>query len=68
LAATKVLKSDPLTLHLPVIAVTAHAMRGDHDTALRAGCDGYLTKPIDTKTFVAQVFQFFPGSNSPPSK
>ncbi len=58
LAATRALKSDPATRHLPVIAVTAHAMRGDEDIALRAGCDGYLTKPINTRTFVRDVEQF----------
>lgn len=65
LAATRALKTDPVTCHLPVIAVTAHAMRGDEDIALRAGCDGYLTKPIDTRTFVAQVASFLPQTTSP---
>jgi CheY-like chemotaxis protein len=68
LAATKALKDDPATRHLPVIAVTAHAMRGDPDIALRAGCDGYLTKPIDTRTFVAQIARFITGSRLPPTK
>jgi two-component system, cell cycle response regulator DivK len=67
LAATKALKSDPATCHLPVIAVTAHAMRGDQQIALRAGCDGYLTKPIDTRNFVAQVSRFLPRPESQPS-
>ncbi|MEI6393977.1 MAG: response regulator [Verrucomicrobiota bacterium] len=55
LAATQVLKTSPATRHLPVVALTAHAMRGDEDLALGAGCDGYLTKPIDTRTFAAKV-------------
>ena len=58
LAATKTLKENPITRRLPVIALTAHAMQGDERVALSAGCDGYLTKPIDTRTFHAQVARF----------
>ena len=55
LAATRALKSNLATRHLPVVALTAHAMKGDQETALCAGCDGYLVKPIDTRTFVATI-------------
>jgi CheY-like chemotaxis protein len=55
LAATKTLKADPATSHLTVIALTAHAMKGDQDIALKAGCDGYLVKPIDTRTFTTKI-------------
>lgn len=58
LAATKALKANPETRDLSVIALTAHAMKGDQEVARRAGCDGYLTKPIDTRTFVATVARF----------
>ncbi len=58
LAATRVLKADPATRNYPVIALTAHAMRGDERVAMAAGCDGYLTKPIDTRAFSEQVTQF----------
>ena len=58
LAATQRLKADPATRPLPVIALTAHAMKGDEAAALAAGCDGYLTKPIDTRTFPDQVTRF----------
>lgn len=58
LAATQALKADPATRPVPVIALTAHAMKGDEDAALAAGCDGYLTKPINTRTFPDQVIRF----------
>jgi len=58
LSATKYLKADPATRHLTVVGLTAHAMRGDDQIALNAGCDGYLTKPIDTRTFIATVKKY----------
>jgi CheY-like chemotaxis protein len=58
LAATRALRADPLTCHLTIVALTAHAMKGDEELALGAGCDGYLAKPIDTRTFVARVAGF----------
>lgn len=55
LTATRILRGDPKTAHIPVLAVTAHAMRGDEKRILEAGCDGYVAKPIAYKLFLAEV-------------
>ncbi|WP_280152546.1 response regulator [Piscinibacter sp. XHJ-5] len=55
LTATRMLKSDPRTAGVPVIALTAFAMKGDEDDTRAAGCDGYVTKPIRYKEFLAEV-------------
>ncbi len=58
LSLTRDLKADPATDDIPVVALTAHAMTGDRELALKAGCAGYISKPIDTRTFGAQVRQY----------
>lgn len=50
LELTRRLKADPETQSIKIIAVTAYAMKGDQDRAFAAGCDDYVTKPIDTRT------------------
>ena len=55
LEATVLLKADPATRRIPVIALTALAMRSDEERICAAGCDGYIAKPIDYKNFLAQV-------------
>jgi two-component system cell cycle response regulator DivK len=49
LALTKEIKSTEATSDIPVVAVTAYAMKGDKERILEAGCDGYISKPIDTR-------------------
>ncbi len=51
------LKADPKTQHIIILALTAHAMRGDQERAIAAGCDGYLAKPISPKRLVEEVKQ-----------
>jgi CheY-like chemotaxis protein len=55
------LKRDERTRQVPILALTAHAMRGDKDRFLQAGCDGYISKPIDVKTFLASIEPFVRG-------
>ena len=52
------LKEDPRTEHIPVVALTAHAMKGDEERMLRQGCAGYIAKPIDTREFPKAVEKF----------
>lgn len=58
LSVVRTMKSDPRTKTIPILALTAHAMRGDKDRFLEAGCDGYISKPIDVKTFLSSIEQF----------
>ncbi len=57
-AATRLLKADPELKDIPVIALTAQAQTGDEESALKAGCAGYVKKPIDVRRFINTMEQF----------
>jgi CheY-like chemotaxis protein len=57
-ALTRRLKADPSRADIVVVALTAYAMQGDEAKALAAGCDGYLAKPIDTRTLASVVADY----------
>jgi CheY-like chemotaxis protein len=58
--ATRKLKQMPETAHIPVVALTAHAMREEQRAAEEAGCDGFISKPISTRSFPTDLRRFFP--------
>lgn len=60
LTLTRQLRARPETRKLVIVALTAYAMAGDQQKALDAGCDGYLPKPIDTRTFADRVAAYLP--------
>ncbi len=55
LSFTRELKADPATRGIVIVALTAYAMKGDEERARAAGADGYVSKPIETRTFAATV-------------
>jgi CheY-like chemotaxis protein len=58
-AVARALKADPQLRNIPIVAVTSYAMVGDRERCLEAGAEGYLEKPINPDTFVAEVERFF---------
>jgi CheY-like chemotaxis protein len=68
LTLTRQLKADAKTQHIVIVAMTAFAMKGDEQKARDAGCDGYITKPINTRTLGRIIAEFLAGkqnSNAP---
>jgi two-component system cell cycle response regulator DivK len=67
LAATSLLKQDPHTAHIPVIALTAMAMKEDRDKTLRAGCDAYIIKPLRYKELYQVIDTLLQKNITPPT-
>jgi two-component system, cell cycle response regulator DivK len=67
-AVARALKSDPRLKSIPIVAVTSYAMVGDREKVLAAGAEGYIEKPINPETFVAEVERFLrsPGEEATP--
>ncbi len=57
---TRRLKQNKQFASIPVIALTAHAMKGDMEKALAAGCEGYISKPINVREFYDRIKEFLP--------
>lgn len=60
--ATRRIKDNPATKHIPVIALTAHAMTGDREKAVESGCDSYETKPIDFDSLFRRMADLLQGN------
>lgn len=60
--ATRRLKQNPLTAKIPVVAITAHAMRGEEERVRAVGCEGYILKPINTRELAGTVRKFLVAS------
>ncbi|MGA2479546.1 MAG: response regulator [Spirochaetia bacterium] len=58
LAATRILKSREDTRSIPIIALTAQAMKEDVEKATLAGCDGFIVKPLSTRAFIKEISRF----------
>jgi len=59
--ATRRIKADATLTHIPIIALSSHAMRGDEEKARQAGCDDYLSKPLDEELLSQKLTQFLGG-------
>lgn len=65
LTLTRKLKSEARTREIFIVAFTAAAMKGDRERALDAGCEAYMTKPIDTRTLRARIGEFLASRTAP---
>jgi CheY-like chemotaxis protein len=67
-SATRQLKTDPRFVHVPIIALTAHAMQGDRQKALEVGCDDYETKPFDFPRLFQKIEAHLSARSGPSSR
>jgi len=58
LEATRILKADEATKDIPIVALTAYAMKGDEERICEAGCDAYISKPLDTREFLKKITEY----------
>jgi len=63
--ATRKIKADPETKHIPVIALTANAMNGDREKAMASGCDDYDTKPVELPRLLGKIKALMPAKSGP---
>jgi two-component system cell cycle response regulator DivK len=59
LEATKRIRASEIGSEMPIVALTSYAMTGDREKALAAGCTGYIEKPINPETFMAEIEKYF---------
>lgn len=55
LTASRLIRKDPDIKDIPIVALTSYAMHGDEEKAIKAGCTGYITKPMDTRNFLSVI-------------
>jgi CheY-like chemotaxis protein len=65
---TRLLKTDAALAGVKIVALTAYAMKGDEHKAFEAGCDGYIAKPIDTRTLPGLVAGYLAADSAPPTR